>query len=526
MSEKNDMIGNNMYFGILGGVNMRTSGVLMPISSLPSPYGIGTMGKAARKFVDFLQKSGQTYWQILPICQTSYGDSPYQSFSSFAGNPYFIDLEYLCKDKLLKKAECDSFDWGGSIRYVDYGTMYESRYALLKKAYARFVKNIPADYEDFCEKEKAWLDDYSLFMALKDANGGAAWAEWDEALKHREASAIAEAKNSYADDISFYKMLQYLFFKQWRELKAYANEKNIGIIGDVPIYVAMDSADVWTNPNLFYLDEELNPIEVAGCPPDAFSEDGQLWGNPLFRWDVMKKDGYTWWTNRIRAVSKLYDIVRIDHFRGFDSFYAIPAGEETARNGCWKKGPGMDLFHTLEKKLGKLPIIAEDLGFLTPSVHKLLKDSGFPGMKVIQFAFDSREDSDYLPHNYPTNCVVYTGTHDNDTVMGWMKTAPKPSVRFAKKYLNLTKEEGYNWGMMRAAWSSVADLAIVPMQDLIGLGSEARINTPSTIGNNWKWRATEDQISNKLAKHLLTYMQMYARVNEALTKKPESEEEA
>lgn len=526
MSEKNDMIENNMYFGILGGVNMRTSGVLMPISSLPSPYGIGTMGKAARKFVDFLQKSGQTYWQILPICQTSYGDSPYQSFSSFAGNPYFIDLEYLCKDKLLKKAECDSFDWGGSIRYVDYGTMYESRYALLKKAYARFVKNIPADYEDFCEKEKAWLDDYSLFMALKDANDGVAWAEWDEALKHREASAIAEAKNSYADDISFYKMLQYLFFKQWRELKAYANEKNIGIIGDVPIYVAMDSADVWTNPNLFYLDEELNPIEVAGCPPDAFSEDGQLWGNPLFRWDVMKKDGYTWWTNRIRAVSKLYDIVRIDHFRGFDSFYAIPAGEETARNGCWKKGPGMDLFHTLEKKLGKLPIIAEDLGFLTPSVHKLLKDSGFPGMKVIQFAFDSREDSDYLPHNYPTNCVVYTGTHDNDTVMGWMKTAPKSSVRFAKKYLNLTKEEGYNWGMMRAAWSSVADLAIVPMQDLIGLGSEARINTPSTIGNNWKWRATEDQISNKLAKHLLTYMQMYARVNEALTKKPESEEEA
>ena len=309
-------------------------------------------------------------------------------------------------------------------------------------------------------------------------------------------------------------MLQYLFFKQWRELKAYANENGIEIIGDVPIYVAGDSADVWANPKQFYLDEDLNPIEVAGCSPDGFSADGQLWGNPLFRWDEMKKDNYAWWTKRIKAMSELYDIIRIDHFRGFDSYYAIPAKDKTAKNGKWKQGPGMDLFNQLEKKLGKLPIIVEDLGFLTDSVRKLLKDSGFPGMKVIQFAFDSREGSDYLPHTYTSHCVVYTGTHDNDTVMGWMKTAPKASVKFAIEYLNLTEEEGYNWGMMRAAWSSVADMAIVPMQDLIGLGSEARINIPSTLGENWKWRALEGQITKDLAKKLYKYMQMYGRINE------------
>ena len=498
---------------------MRTSGVLMPISSLPSPYGIGTMGKQARRFVDFLVRGGQKYWQILPICPTSYGDSPYQSFSSFAGNPYFIDLEYLCKDKLLTKKECESFQWGSNPKYVDYGIMYESRYALLRKVYARFTKKEPQDFEKFCENEKQWLDDYALFMALKDANGGQAWSNWDKSLRLREKKAMEEATEKYSEEIRFYKMLQYLFYQQWNALKTYANEAGIEIIGDVPIYVAGDSADVWANPDQFYLDENLEPIEVAGCPPDAFSDDGQLWGNPLFRWDVMKKDGYTWWTRRIKAMSELYDIIRIDHFRGFDSFYAIPAKDDTAKNGQWKQGPGMDLFCELEKKLGKLPIIVEDLGFLTPSVHKLLKDSGFPGMKVIQFAFDSREESDYLPHTYTNHCVVYTGTHDNDTVMGWMKTAPKASVKYAKEYLNLTKEEGYNWGMMRAAWSSVADMAIVPMQDILGLGSEARINTPSTLGNNWKWRATPEQIDAKVAKKLYHYMQMYGRVDKDIKTK-------
>ena len=401
--------------------------------------------------------------------------------------------------------------------------MYESRYALLRKAYVRFMKKKPQDFDEFCEKEKQWLDDYALFMALKDANDGQAWSKWDKDLRLRKKEAMESAKEQYAEEIRFYKMLQYLFYKQWNELKAYANEEGIEIIGDVPIYVAGDSADVWANPDQFYLDENLEPIEVAGCPPDAFSDDGQLWGNPLFRWDVMKKDGYTWWTRRIKAMSELYDIIRIDHFRGFDSYYAIPAKDDTAKNGQWKEGPGMDLFTELEKKLGKLPIIVEDLGFLTPSVHKLLKDSGFPGMKVIQFAFDSREESDYLPHTYTNHCVVYTGTHDNDTVMGWMKTAPKASVKYAKEYLNLTKEEGYNWGMMRAAWSSVADMAIVPMQDILGLGSEARINTPSTLGENWKWRATPEQIDTKIAKKLHHYMQMYGRVNKELRVEKEAE---
>ena len=490
---------------------MRTSGILMHISSLPSKYGIGTMGREARKYVDFLAKAGQTYWQILPICPTSYGDSPYQSFSSFAGNPYFIDLDLLCKDKLLKKAECDSYFWGKSDTEVDYGILYENRYDLLKKAYKRFVKNLPDDYEVFCEEQSEWLDNYALFMALKDANGGNEWSKWEKNLKFREEKSIVQTRKTYAEEMDFYKMLQYLFFKQWNSLKAYANEKGIQIIGDVPIYVAMDSADVWANPNQFYLDEKLEPIEVAGCPPDAFSADGQLWGNPLFRWDVMKADGYTWWTKRIAAMSKIYDVVRIDHFRGFDSYYAIPAKDDTARNGKWKEGPGMDLFRCMEQKLGRLNIIVEDLGYLTPSVLKLVKDSGFPGMKLIQFAFDTREESDYLPHNYQKHSVVYTGTHDNDTILGWMKNAPRESVNFARKYFNLTKEEGYNWGMMRGAWASVSDMAIVPMQDILGLDGKARMNTPSTLGCNWKWRAKEGQITAQLANKVRKYMKLYGR---------------
>ena len=484
----------------------------MHISSLPSPYGIGTMGKEARKFADFLEKAGQKYWQILPICPTSYGDSPYQSFSSFAGNPYFIDLETLCKEKLLKRSECESFPWGENPHYVDYGVMYQSRYQLLRLAFNRFKKDIPDEFYTFCKKEAEWLEEYALFMALKDAHGGVAWFEWEDELRLRKPEALEAARREYADNILFYKMLQYLFYKQWWSLKEYVNGKGIEIVGDVPIYVAGDSADVWANPSQFYLDENLNPIDVAGCPPDAFSADGQLWGNPLFRWDEMKKDNYEWWTKRIKAVSKLYDVVRIDHFRGFDSYYAIPAKDTTAKNGEWRQGPGMDLFKTLKRRLGKLNIIVEDLGFLTPSVLKLVADSGFPGMKVVQFAFDSREGSNYLPHTYPTNCVVYTGTHDNDTIMGWMKTAPKASVKFAKEYLNLTKEEGYNWGMMRGAWGSVADTAIVTMQDIIGAGSEARMNTPSTLGGNWEWRATSDQIDNKLAKRVYKYMEMYGRL--------------
>lgn len=491
---------------------MRSSGVLMHISSLPSPYGIGTMGKAAVQFVDFLEEAGQTYWQILPVCPTSYGDSPYQSFSSFAGNPYFIDLDYLCMDGLLEKEECEAYNWGDDETQVDYGILYENRYKLLKKAFVRFRADEPEDFKTFCSEEAEWLDNYALFMALKDANNGAAWFTWEKDLKFRKPEALKKVKEEKKEDIAFWKMLQYLFYKQWRELKDYANVKGIKIIGDVPIYVAGDSADVWANPDQFYLDENLEMIDVAGCPPDAFSEDGQLWGNPLFRWDVMKKDGYTWWTKRIKAMSQLYDVVRIDHFRGFDSYYAIPGKDKTARNGEWREGPGMDLFRTLEEKLGKLNIIVEDLGYLTPSVIQMVKDSGFPGMKLIQFAFDSREDGDYLPHNYPVHSVVYTGTHDNDTILGWFATAPKESVKFAKEYLRLTKAEGYNWGMMKGAWASVSELAIVTMQDLLDLGSEARMNVPSTLGTNWKWRMKDGQITDQLARKVCGCMKTYGRI--------------
>ena len=491
---------------------MRSSGVLMHLSSLPSPYGIGTMGKQAKQFVDFLEKAGQTYWQMLPICPTSYGDSPYQSPSGFAGNPYFIDLDILCTKKLLKKSECKSYQWNEKDDTVDYALLYKNRYDLLRKAKVRFFENVPQEYGQFCEKEADWLDDFALFMALKEAHNGAQWSEWERPLKFREAEAIAKAKDTYADEIDFWKMLQYRFFEQWCELKNYANEREIRIIGDVPIYVAGDSVDVWTNPSQFYLDENLEPIDVAGCPPDAFSADGQLWGNPLFRWDVMQEDGYSWWTMRLRKMSTLYDVIRIDHFRGFDSYYAIPGKDTTARNGVWRNGPGMELFRAVEEKLGKPDIIVEDLGFLTPSVLQLVADSGYPGMKVVQFAFDSRDDSDYMPHNYDKHCVVYTGTHDNDTILGWMKQAPKNSVKKAKEYLRMTKEEGYNWGMMCGAWMSSANLAVVTMQDLIGLGSSARMNVPSTLGGNWTWRALPGQINAPLANKLHHKTELYGRL--------------
>ena len=494
---------------------MRSSGVLMHISSLPSPYGIGTMGKEARKFVDFLDKSGQKYWQILPICPTSYGDSPYQSFSSFAGNPYFIDLEILCREKLLKKAECESFPWGSNPHYVDYGVMYNSRYALLKKAYVRFMKKQPEDFASFCEKEAEWLEDYALFMALKDAHGGIAWFEWEKELKTREQKALSEAKETYADDILFYKMLQYLFFKQWWALKEYVNEKGIEIIGDVPIYVAGDSADVWANPAQFYLDENLDPIDVAGCPPDAFSATGQLWGNPLYAWDYHKKTGYDWWMKRVACCFKLYDIIRIDHFRGFDEYYAIPYGDETAENGEWMPGPGMDLFHAVEQQIGSQNIMAEDLGYMTESVKKLLADSGFPGIKLLQFAFDSRDGggTSYFPEDYPPNCVAYVGTHDNDTAVGWTTSAEPEDVKRAYDYLGVTDAADINWVMMRAIWNSRANLTIVLAQDLLGLGSESRMNKPSTVGSNWCWRAVEGCFTDALAAKVRGEMERFGRLD-------------
>lgn len=492
---------------------MRSAGILMPITSLPSPWGVGTMGQAAREFLQFLQKGGQTYWQILPICPTSYGDSPYQSFSSYAGNPYLIDLDDLCRDGLLLREEYASLSWGEDPTQVDYGLLYRQRFFVLQKAVARLKSGPDSDFDRFCQEQERWLSDYALFMALKNQHGGVAWTQWPAPLRKRDAKALAAARKKLAGEIRFWKGVQYLFFTQWRALKEFAKGCGISIIGDLPIYVAADSADVWANPSQFQLDRDMLPTEVAGCPPDGFSADGQLWGNPLFDWDAMKQDGYRWWIDRIAFQFTIYDVLRIDHFRGFDSYYAIPFGDTTARNGRWRPGPGLAFFQALEKALDPRPIIAEDLGFLTPSVRKLLADTGFPGMKVLEFAFDARDpSSDYLPHTYPRHCVVYTGTHDNDTIQGWMKTAAKADVARAKAYLRLNAREGYHWGMMRGAWASVADLAIMQMQDLLGLGSEARINIPSTLGGNWTWRCLPGVFTPQLARRLRRDMDLYDRL--------------
>ena len=492
---------------------MRKSGVLMHISSLPSPHGIGSMGKPARDFVDFLDKAGQAYWQILPVCPTSYGDSPYQSFSTFAGNPYFIDLDELCKAGYLKRKEYAGIDWESEPDRVNYEALYNKRYVVLRKAAERFLENPEDGYKEFCHDNKSWIYDYALFMALKDANGGKSWLEWDEPLKKRYDDAINIAKEEHKEDINFWIIMQYFFFKQWNELRAYANEKNIEIIGDLPIYVALDSVDVWANPGLFQLDDNLNPTDVAGCPPDGFSATGQLWGNPLFRWDVMKADGYKWWIKRIDAACRIYNVLRIDHFRGFDSYYAIPYGETTAVNGEWRQGPGIELFKAVEKKLGKKNIIAEDLGFLTDSVRNLLRESGYPGMKVLQFAFDPSEDSDYLTYKYQRNCVVYTGTHDNDTTAGWFEKLSDGDKEVALRYMNsfYTPKEEQHWDLIALAMRSTADTCIIPVQDFLGLGSEARINMPSTLGDNWKWRMTKGAFSEELKEKIRRMTKLYGR---------------
>ena len=492
---------------------MRAAGLLMHISSLPSPYGVGTMGAAAREFVDFLAASGQRYWQVLPVGPTGYGDSPYQSYSTFAGTPYFSDLEELTRAGLLQPQEYDALDWGDDPARVDYGLLHRTRFPVLRLAAGRLLADPPADYALFCQKKAWWLDDYALFMALKDAHGGAALRQWDDALRRREPQALAQARQKYAADVDFWKAVQYLFFQQWTALKAYANEKGILLIGDCPIYVSPDSADLWANPELFQLDDDGTPTRIAGCPPDGFFATGQLWGNPLFDWDAVQRQGYRWWIARIGYLCQVFDVLRIDHFRGFDAYYAIPYGAPDASGGAWRTGPGKALFQAVEASIGRQNIIAEDLGFLTPSVYQLLEDCGFPGMKVLQFAFDSRDPSSasYLPHVYTPHCVAYVGTHDNDTAAGWMHTAHPEDVAHATAYLHLTQEEGYHWGMLRGLWSSVADTAIAQVQDLLGLGSEARMNTPATLGDNWRWRLLPGQLDEALSRRLREAMALYGR---------------
>ncbi len=491
---------------------MRASGVLMHISSLPGETGIGTFGKEAYNFIDFLKSSGQTYWQVLPLCPTSYGDSPYQSFSTFAGNPYFIDFDLLCNDKLLKKSDYSKMKWFEIEEKIDYELLFKNRFKVLRKAFSKFdLDNL--NYKDFCNYNVFWLDDFALYMASKNLFNGKPWNEWPREFKTREKLSISKAEKELKDEIDFQKFIQYVFFTQWNNLKKYANENGIKIIGDIPIYVAGDSADVWANPKQFLLDEDCNPIEVAGCPPDAFSDDGQLWGNPLYDWEYMKKDGYSWWKNRIEHLCNMCDVIRIDHFRGFESYYCIPAESKTAKIGEWRKGPGIDFFKEIESSLGKKNIIAEDLGYLTPAVKKMLKQSKYPGMKVLQFAFDTDDDNDYLLHNFTKNSVAYTGTHDNDTVVGFMtKTAPRKTRKRARDYLRLTRKEGYTWGFIKAVLSSNSDTAIITMQDLLGLGNDARMNYPSTIQNNWQWRAKPDYLSNELAEKLYYYTNLYQRI--------------
>ena len=522
------------------GIIMRESGILMPVSSLPGPYGIGCFGAEALKFVDFLAAAGQHIWQLLPLSPTGYGDSPYQSCSAFAGNPYFIDLDALKADGLLTAAQLKAEPWGTDPLSVDYGTLYTSRYKVLRAAYAAWREKYagrfgcahyyPDDYYAFTLTNESWLNDYALYMALKTANGMKSWAEWPREYRLRDAGALAEFAAGQEEEIGFWKFLQYEFAVQWKKVKDYANEKGIKILGDIPIYVSADSVDAWVGGELFELDAQGGFARVAGCPPDYFSADGQLWGNPLYNWPYHKQTGYAWWVRRVRHALGIYDLRRIDHFRGFDTYWAIPAGSSTARTGKWENGPGMDLFRALEAALGKLPIIAEDLGELVPSVRKLLADSTFPGMKVLQFAFGGG-DNEYLPHNHVKNSVVYPGTHDNTTLTDWwVNAAPAKEKANAAAYLHLTpckptakevasvRTDAARIALLRAALGSVADRAIIPMADWLGLGAEAHLNTPGKLGGNWAWRAAAGFDTAQLAGRIEAECAVYCRAKEPVEK--------
>ena len=522
------------------GIIMRESGILMPVSSLPGPYGIGCFGAEALKFVDFLAAAGQHIWQLLPLSPTGYGDSPYQSCSAFAGNPYFIDLDALKAAGLLTAAQLKAEPWGTDPLSVDYGTLYTSRYKVLRAAYAAWREKYagrfgcahyyPDDYYAFTLTNESWLNDYALYMALKTANGMKSWAEWPREYRLRDAGALAEFAAGQEEEIGFWKFLQYEFAVQWKKVKDYANEKGIKILGDIPIYVSADSVDAWVGGELFELDAQGGFARVAGCPPDYFSADGQLWGNPLYNWPYHKQTGYAWWVRRVRHALGIYDLLRIDPFRGFDTYWAIPAGSSTARTGKWENGPGMDLFRALEAALGKLPIIAEDLGDLVPSVRKLLADSTFPGMKVLQFAFGGG-DNEYLPHNHVKNSVVYPGTHDNTTLTDWwVNAAPAKEKANAAAYLHLTpckptakevaavRTDAARIALLRAALGSVADRAIIPMADWLGLGAQAHLNTPGKLGGNWAWRAAEGFDTALLAGRIEAECAVYCRAKEPVEK--------
>ena len=496
----------------------RESGILLPVSSLPSRYGIGCFSREAYEFVDWLKETGQSYWQILPLGPTSYGDSPYQSFSTFAGNPYFISLEELVEEGVLAKEECEAADFGNKEDSIDYAKIYRARFPLLRKAYERSGVSEDPEFLRFREENGWWLEDYALYMAVKARFDQKAWTEWAQDIRLRWDNAMDYYRRELYFDIEFHQYLQFKFFQQWTKLKAYANSKGIRIIGDIPIYVAMDSADAWANPQLFQLDGENKPTAVAGCPPDGFSAVGQLWGNPLYNWEYHKNTGYGWWISRLAHCYRLYDVVRIDHFRGFDEYYSIPADADTAVDGHWEKGPGLPFFQAVTAALGEKEIIAEDLGYVTDSVRQLVRDTGYPGMKVLEFAFDSRDSgsaSDYLPHNYPENCVVYTGTHDNETIAGWFKSIKPEERTLAREYLCdfSTPEKRLYLSFISLAMRSQARMCVIPMQDFMGLSNKCRMNTPSTVGKNWKWRLVPGQLTEELTEQIAGVTRRYGRWN-------------
>ena len=506
---------------------MRESGILLPVTALPSRHGIGKLGQAAYDFVDFLRDSGCRYWQVLPLSPTGYGDSPYQSCSCFAGNPYLIDFDRLAARGWLTAADYEGIQWDESAQTIDYTLLYEQIMPVLRIAFGNFSKHKPADFRRFCTKQKAWLGNYAMFMALKDVNGSRPWYEWEPALANCEKAAVAEAKKRLGEDILFHCFVQYCFFTQWDALKQYANKQGVQIIGDIPIYAAYDSAEVWAQPELFRLDREKKPAAVAGCPPDCFSETGQLWGNPLWDWEAMAENGYAWWLGRLAFTLEMYDMVRIDHFRGFEKYYAIPYGDPTAEHGKWVKGPGYALWKTAKERFGEMRVIAEDLGNITPAVIRLLRRTGFPGMKVLQFAFDSGAENPYLPHNFETaNCVCYTGTHDNHTLRGWVRSNPAEVNAYAMAYLGVKKEKKLPKAMLRAAWGSTARIAVAPLQDFLNAPPSARINTPSTLGGNWVFRTAKTDYTDKLKQLIRSMNETYGRLNPYATEKTAAEEPA
>lgn len=489
----------------------RGSGILMHISSLPGKYGVGTLGKSAYQFADFLKQSGQRYWQILPLGHTGYGDSPYQCFSAYAGNPYFIDLEVLQEEGLLAKEVLEGLGKEEDKEDIDFAKLFHTRYKVLRIAYENGKSLLKEELARFRTDNEEWIEDYSLYMAVKESLGNRSWLQWDAPIQLRKPEALCDYREKLKEEINFWVFVQYEFYKQWKNLKEYVNLLGIQIIGDLPIYIAADSSDAWACPELFQLDENKIPIVVAGCPPDAFTEDGQLWGNPIYDWEYLERTGYDWWIRRMKKSLTLYDILRIDHFRGFEAYWAVPYGDPTAKDGKWIKGPGIKLFDALKEALGEMNIIAEDLGFLTQEVIDFREEAGYPGMKVLQFGFGQTEENGYMPHNCTSHSVMYTGTHDNSTIKGWFKETPEEDAVLATRYFKLDEEEGYHWGFIRGAWASVSNLAVTQMQDLLGLDDKARMNKPGALGGNWTWRMKEDALTDELAQHIYDMTKLYGR---------------